>query len=133
MLAWSSCILRCRIRCEPVRCTSTFPPGYAVSKSLATFSELVNAREVYQTTLPSLRAASSRGSWAAAEVAERIRAETSSARTRRQPERVRDGEYLITTPLGGEGVHQGGEPRLRGQRIDEGDHARGLRVGNGLR
>ena len=27
MLAWSSCITRWRIRCEPVRCTSTLTPG----------------------------------------------------------------------------------------------------------
>src|SRR5258706_192710 len=125
MLAWSSCIIRCRIRCEPVRCTSTFTPGYAVSKSLATFSELVSASEVYQTTLPPLRAASSRASCAAVGAAQAIRAETNRTSARRR--------CLITTPLGGEGVHQGREPRLRGERVHERDHARGLRVGNGLR
>src|ERR1700740_1543462 len=122
MPACSSCIIRCRIRCEPVRCTSTFTPGYAVSKSLATFSELVSASEVYQTTLPSLRAASSRASCAAAGPAEAIRIEISRTSARRW--------YLITTPLGGEGVHQGAEARLGGQGIHQRDHARGLRVGH---
>src|SRR3970282_390225 len=71
MLAWSSCMRRWRIRSEPVRWTSTLIPGYAASKSLATFSELDKAREVYQTTLPSFFAASRRASCAGTEAAER--------------------------------------------------------------
>src|SRR4029079_15369519 len=56
----------CRMRCEPVRWTSTLTPENLASKSLATFSAVDSASEVYQTTLPSLRAASSRASCAAA-------------------------------------------------------------------
>ncbi len=62
MFACSSCITRWRIRCDPVRCTSTLIPGYAASKSLATFSALGSASDVYQTTLPSFFAASTRAS-----------------------------------------------------------------------
>src|ERR1700682_237014 len=98
MLACSSCIIRCRIRCDPVRCTSTFTPGYAVSKSLATFSELVRASEVYQTTLPSFFAASACASWVAAGAALRKTAITDSTRSLR-----------MSIPLGGERFHQGRE------------------------
>jgi hypothetical protein len=48
-------------------------PGYAASKSLATFSALGRASEVYQTTLPSFFAASTRASSAAAGVKDSAR------------------------------------------------------------
>src|SRR5438128_4701433 len=120
MPAWSSCIIRCRILCDPVRCTSTFTPGYAVSKSLATFSELVRASEVYQTTLPSFFAASTRASWAQAGAAAKKTASTDSTRSLR-----------MGIPLGGERFHQGGEAL---QRVEAGhglDDAGGPRLGDG--
>src|SRR3981081_822984 len=98
MLACSSCITRCRMRWEPVRCTSPLIPGSAVSKSLATFSELVRASEVYQTTLPSFFAASTRASWAEAGAAQKKAASTDSTRSLR-----------MGIPLGGERFHQGRE------------------------
>src|SRR5712692_9223633 len=88
---------RWRIRSEPVRCTSTLIPGYAASKSLATFSALVSAREVYQTTLPSFLAASPRASWATAGAGAARRARPSRMGA---TERCRRRTTRIATPLG---------------------------------
>src|SRR5690349_21240643 len=121
MFADSSCITRWRIRCEPVRWTSTLMPGYAASNSLATCSALVSTSEVYQTTLPSFLAASRRvsGVWAPPAVA---RPASSAAATTTAHERsVR--RLIGWSPrssgwLGGQRVDQGAQPRRRGQRVD---------------
>src|SRR5215468_3564946 len=125
MLAWSSCITRCRMRCEPVRCTSTLMPGYSASKSLAAFSELDRAREGYQTTLPSLRAASTRVSCASPSRPVKSPARTSSRATRRQ--------RVIDLPLSGQGAHQGVQVWLARQISREPDHRARLHVGHSQR
>src|SRR5713101_5102142 len=79
------------MRCEPVRCTSTLIPG------LATFSALVSARDVYQTTLPSFLAASTRASWATAGAGAARRARPSRMGA---TERCRRRTTRIATPLG---------------------------------
>ena len=58
-------------------------PGYAAAKSFATLSALESASEVNQTTLPSLRAASTRASWAGAATAESVRQHAMRLVTRR--------------------------------------------------
>src|SRR5215467_3992272 len=125
MLAWSSCITRCRMRCEPVRCTSTLMPGYSASKSLAIFSALDRAREVYQTTLPSFRAASTRVSCASPGRPAKNPARMSTRATARQ--RVMD------LPLRGQGAHQSVQVWLARQVSREADHRARLRVGRGQR
>src|SRR5713101_1592696 len=79
------------MRCEPVRCTSTLIPG------LATFSALVSARDVYQTTLPSFLAASPRASWATARAGAARRARPSRMGA---TERCRRQAIRIATPPG---------------------------------
>src|SRR2546430_6752026 len=103
------------MRSEPVRWTSTVIPGYAASKSLATLSELESASEVYQTTLPSLRAASTRASWADAGIA----ASTSvnaNAPTRR---------LFMVRSSRRERLHEAVEARGGTQRAHAPGHARG--------
>src|SRR5439155_21589823 len=124
MLAWSSCITRCRIRCDPVRCTSTLIPGWAASNSLATRSALDRASEVYQTTLPSFRAASTRASCAAAEPAQSGR---QSRRARPATRRTSPIRFLS----GGERLHQTGEVRLGGEPLEDLEEARGRVVRHG--
>src|SRR2546426_4966315 len=91
-------------------------PGWAASKSLATLSELESASEVYQTTLPSLRAASTRASWADAGIA----ASTSvnaNAPTRR---------VFTVRSSRCERLHEAVEARGGAERAHTPDHARGL-------
>src|SRR3970040_1805212 len=123
MLAWSSAMTRWRIRSEPVRWPSTLIPGYAASKSLATFSELDSASEVYQATLPSFFAASTRASWADRGAAEQASASAITLAMRRP--------WVIGAPLCGERVHEGGDMLLGREALDDPDHARGLLVGHG--
>src|SRR5437870_3520139 len=59
-LAWASCRTRCMTRSEPVRLTSTLTPAYLASNLRATSSATEVSTDVYQTTAPSLRAASIR-------------------------------------------------------------------------
>src|SRR5215510_15320886 len=125
MLAWSSCIRRWRMRCEPVRCTSTLMPGYAASNSLATFSALDRASEVYQTTFPSLRAASTRASCASPGPPAKSPARMSTRATTR-----RRGMAL---PLRSQGAHQGVQVWLARQVSREADHRARLRIGRGQR
>src|SRR5262245_2583371 len=50
--------MRWKTRSAPVRSTRAVTPGYLASKALATFSASGRSTDVYQTTLPSRRAAS---------------------------------------------------------------------------
>src|SRR5947208_7123856 len=106
----------CAMCWEPLRWSWTPMPWQPASKSLATLSELESASEVYQTTLPSLRAASTRASWADAGIA----ASTSvnaNAPTRR---------VFMVRSSRCESLHEAVEARGGAERAHAPDHARGL-------
>src|SRR5262245_26689573 len=124
MFACISCITLCSIRCEPVRWTSTLTSGYAASNSLATFSALGRASDVYQTTLPSFFAASSRGSWATASVgSSRTAARANSAR--------RTSQVVIDPGSYAESRQQILQRAIVGQPVHARDHA--VDLGGGQR
>src|SRR5262245_36551139 len=114
MPAENSCISRDITRSEPVRCTSTLMPGCAASNSLATFSALGSASDVYQTTLPSFFAASRRASWAEATGATASEAISASAHS---------SVGSIAILRWGQGPEHFGQRRAIREPVDGPDHA----------